>query len=51
MEVVRYVNGQRLAGELPKMEVGNPGLRELLRELYLRALRGEAAEERRGTGA
>lgn len=39
MEVIRYVNGERIPGALPATEVANPGVREILKALRQRILR------------
>ena len=43
MEVIRYVNGERIPGALPETEVANPGVQEILKSLRQRILR--AAED------
>ena len=50
MEIIRYINGERVAGAMPeRLKVGNPGLREILKTLEGRVLRG--AETAHGTAA
>ena len=39
MEVIRYVNGERIPGALPETEVANPGVQEILKGLRQRILR------------
>ena len=47
MEIIRYINGKRVPGAMPELRVGNPGLREILKTLEGRVLRG--AETVHGT--
>ena len=49
MEIIRYINGERVAGKMPDLKVGTPGLREILKTLEGRVLRG--AETAHGTAA
>ena len=43
MEIIRYINGERVAGAMPEqLKVGNPGLREILKALEARILSGAA---------
>ena len=39
MEIIRYINGERVAGAMPALKVGNPGLRAILKALEGRAAR------------
>ena len=49
MEIIRYINGERVAGTMPALKVGNPGLREILKALAGRVPQG--AEASRGAEA
>lgn len=37
MEVIRYINGQRIAGDLPVMTVENQRMLQILQEIEMRA--------------
>ena len=46
MEIIRYINGERVTGAMPELKVGNPGLREILKTLEGRvALSAETARD------
>ena len=45
MEVIRYVNGERIPGALPETEVANPGVQEILRSLRQRIIHAAQAQE------
>ena len=46
MEIIRYINGERVPGGMPDLKVGNPGLREILKTLEARILRAHGAPDK-----
>lgn len=41
MEVIRFINDRRVAGDMPAMTVANDGMLQIIREIQMKAIREE----------
>ena len=41
MEVIRFINDRRIAGDMPAMTVANDGMLQIIREIQMKAIREE----------
>ena len=41
MEVIRFINDRRIAGDMPAMTVANDGMLQIIREIQMKAIHEE----------